>query len=72
MKDLEVRYSDIPILAMSANVYEEDRQNCLDAGMNDFLAKPVEPNNLYKMIDKWSPLKNTAKKSCKPPITSSR
>lgn len=47
--------ANIPIIAMTANAFEEDRQACILAGMNDFLPKPFKPELLYNCLAKWIP-----------------
>jgi CheY-like chemotaxis protein len=42
-----------PILAMTANAFASDRQRCFEAGMNDFISKPVVPEDLLAMLAKW-------------------
>jgi len=42
-----------PILAMTANAFEEDRQRCLAAGMNGHLSKPIDPEGLYRAMLTW-------------------
>jgi signal transduction histidine kinase/CheY-like chemotaxis protein/HPt (histidine-containing phosphotransfer) domain-containing protein len=49
------RLSHLPVLAMTATATTEARVRCIDAGMNDFISKPVQPALLYQTIAKWLP-----------------
>ena len=45
--------AEIPILAMTANAFSEDRQAALEAGMNDHVAKPIDMNKLIPTLQKY-------------------
>jgi two-component system sensor histidine kinase/response regulator len=55
----------LPILAMTANAMSQDRQRCLDAGMDDFLAKPIEPADLVATLYRWAPRRSPAEKAAR-------
>ncbi len=58
----DARFKQLPIIAMTANAMEQDKEMCANAGMNDHVAKPIDPDELFRALIKWvkpkqSPLK---------------
>jgi PAS domain S-box-containing protein len=49
----QLQYAALPIVAMTANAMQADRQRCIEAGMNDHLPKPIDPDDLYAMLVRW-------------------
>ncbi len=54
--------ASLPIVAMTAGVMQEDRENCIAVGMSDFIGKPFEPDELITILERWllSPASNDA------------
>ncbi len=50
----QVLNHDIPVIAVTANAFKEDREQGLAAGMNDYLSKPIKPKELEAIINKWA------------------
>ena len=48
------RLQKLPIIAMTAHALVEERQRCLDAGMNDHVSKPIDPDNLFSTLLRWA------------------
>ena len=49
------KFSNLPVVAMTANALPHDRQKCFEVGMNDFITKPIEPELLWETLLKWIP-----------------
>ena len=54
IRQMEGEKKHIPIVAMTAHAMKGDKERCLKAGMDDYIAKPIEPQELFDTIEKWS------------------
>jgi CheY-like chemotaxis protein len=54
LRDQERPGQHVPIIAMTAGALAEDEQRCLDAGMDDYLAKPIDPDQLRATLVRWT------------------
>ncbi len=52
-KEAEMRWSNIPIIAVTAQTMKGDRERCLEAGMSDYISKPIKREVVFEMIRKW-------------------
>jgi PAS domain S-box-containing protein len=49
----QAQFASLPVIAMTANAMAGDAQRCIDAGMNDHVSKPVDPDQLFAVLKKW-------------------
>jgi len=66
------QFKDLPIIAMTANAMADDREKCLEAGMNDHLAKPIDPDKLFDALLRWIPARTAAPNVATAPVVTAQ
>jgi signal transduction histidine kinase/DNA-binding response OmpR family regulator/HPt (histidine-containing phosphotransfer) domain-containing protein len=66
------QFKDLPIIAMTANAMAGDREKCLEAGMNDQLAKPIDPDKLFGALLRWIPARPAAPNAAVAPLAATQ
>ena len=66
------QFNDLPIIAMTANAMAGDREKCLEAGMNDHLAKPIDPDKLFEALLRWIPARTAPPKVAAAPVVTAQ
>ena len=61
IRKLGASYEKLPIFAITAHALMGDKEKCLEAGMNDYISKPIISDNLIKMMDNWLKINPTSK-----------
>jgi len=56
------KFANLPIIAMTANAMQGDKEKCISVGMNDYISKPLDFNKFYETLGKWVKLKNPIQK----------
>jgi len=57
----------LPIIAMTAHALVEERQRCIDAGMNDHISKPIDPDELFGTVRRWAAAREASSEPTRPP-----
>ena len=63
------RFDALPIIAMTAHALNEERAQCLRAGMNDHVSKPIAPAALYRLLQQWLAIDKITPKSAQDPTS---
>lgn len=68
IRKLRYEASNVPIIALTAHAMKKDYEQCIEAGMNDYLSKPVDPDKLLKKIEKWVMPESMSQKDALTPL----